>query len=242
MSMAFLFWLSALYTLALFGIQVAEFASAGRFSINAGTANAFYLALLSTYVGSKEIQRWKGDLEDPSAGATGFRLKGEWFVGLWAVSLLAAVLGSEIWPKYLAYPKNLTLIAFEVLGFYIGSSASKWLKQQKEYQAHEELQRQLEAEGVQAESASNAEPRVTPGADQAKVPAAPRVSRKRERYEEQVLGYARSNAGITREQAEKLLNISRAAANRLLASMFERSLLRREGQPGDPTTRYRPTE
>ena len=58
MSIPFLFWLSALYTVALFGVQAAEFATAGRVSISVSTANAFYLALLSAYVGSKEVQRW----------------------------------------------------------------------------------------------------------------------------------------------------------------------------------------
>ena len=134
MSIPFLFWLSALYTVALFGVQAAEFATAGRVSISVSTANAFYLALLSAYVGSKEVQRWAiGFQPDPQTdeGQTPprtFRPRGEWFVGLWAVFLLIAVLGSELWPAKLAYPNGLTLIAFEVLGFYIGSSASRGLR------------------------------------------------------------------------------------------------------------------
>ncbi len=235
MSMTFLFWLSALYTLALFGVQVAEFATAGNFQINVSTANAFYLALLSAYVGGKEVQRWTIGFHPEGSAAVGesqpapFRLKGEWFVGLWAVFLLAAVLGSEIWPARLTYPKGLTLIAFEVLGFYIGSSASRWLSVRVEKKAHQELEEQLEAESPGA--SPGASPKISTGGTRW-------VTRKRDRYEKKILDAAGKSAGLRREDVEKLLQLSRTATLRILGGLMDRGLLMRSGDPGDPATLY----
>ncbi len=236
MSMTFLFWLSALYTLALFGVQVAEFATAAHVQINVSTANAFYLALLSAYVGGKEVHRWTIGFHPEKLAAEGetqpapFRLKGEWFVGLWAVFLLVAVLGSEIWPARLAYPKGLTLIAFEVLGFYIGSSASRWLSVRVEEKAHQELERQLEAKGESAAPPPSSPP--TPSTQHRW------VSRKRERYEKIVLDATGKSAGLRREDVEKLLNLSRTATLRILGSLMDRGLIKRAGDPRDPATLY----
>lgn len=245
MSMTFLFWISAVYTVALFGVQAAEFATAGHFSINVTTANAFYLALLSAYVGGKEINRWTGDSgpedvssDGPQATEHGpRRLRGEWFVGLWALFLLVAVLGSEIWPARFAYPKGLTLIAFEVLGFYIGSSASRWLNVRVEEKAHEELQQDLENE---ASPVSDPPSPIARPASPATAGTNRWVSRKRQRYEKIILEAVAKNGGLRREDMEKLLNLSRAATLRILGGLMDRGLIKRSGDPGAPTTLYQP--
>lgn len=236
MSMVFLFWLSALYTLALFSAQFAEFLTAGRLHVQLATANALYLALLSTYVGGKEIKRWTVGFKPNEQGVSTeqgqrapFRLKGEWFVGLWVLFLLAANLGSEIWPARFAYPKGLTLIAFEVLGFYIGSSASRWLNDRIEERAHVELEQQLEAESGKgnARSASSVSP-VT----------SPRLNRKRLRYEKAILEAVHRKGGLRRQEIEALLGLSRAASLRIIGHLMEKGLLKRTGEPGDPDTLY----
>ncbi len=239
MSMTFLFWLSAIYTMALFAVQVAEFITGGHVQINVSTANAFYLALLSAYVGGKEIKRWtigfkpeEQATESQDGQATPFRLRGEWFVGLWALFLLVANLGSEFWPGRLAYPKGLTLIAFEVLGFYIGSSASRWLNVRVDEKAHQELQTQLESEEKTGTSSPTS---TSPGS------GSRWVSRKRERYEKTILDAVSKKGGLRREHIEALLGLSRAATLRILGGLIDRGALKRTGDLGDPTTLYQPT-
>jgi hypothetical protein len=233
MSMTFLFWLSALYTVALFGAQAAELLTAGHFTLNISTANAFYLALLSAYVGSKEIRRWTGgDVSVAPASPPPFRLSGEWFVGLWAVFLLLATFLSQLWPARFAYPQGLTVIAFEVLGFYAGSSASRWLSEFREQdrQDHAELEKELEAP---------AEVPAAPAAPPGPARAAPaRTQRKRQAYEKKIIEAARQSGGVSREQAEKLLGLSRAAVLRLIGDMVARKILKPTAEVGDPGNRY----
>jgi hypothetical protein len=221
MSLVFMFWLNALYTLVLFGVQVRTLVHPAHPVLQVAVLNAFYLALLSAYVGGKEVVRWK-EGQTPKAGRP-LWLRGEWFVGLWAIFLLAAVLLSQIWPQRFVYPEAATLIAFEILGFYVGSSASAWLHRLQDKGDHGTLEATLEGQPISGKPA----PAVTA-----------RVSRKRQRYEAEVLEMASGPDGVTREQTQKRLSLSRAAAGKLLNDLVDQGKLRRDGDFGDVRTRY----
>ena len=222
MSLTFLFWFALVYTLLLFGVQVHELLTPGQAHWNVSILNAFYLALMSAYVGGKEFKRWKNG--EGAVVARPWWLQGEWMVGLWAGFLPVAVILPQQWPARFGYPEGLTTISFEVLGFYIGSSASTWLSKTKESRTHEELDQALSrVPSVSAEPEQQV----------------PRLVRKRERYEKKIVEAARAKGGVTREEVEKLVNLSRAASLRLLGDMMDKGLITREGDPGARNTLYR---
>lgn len=223
MSLVFLFWLSSVYTLVLLGLQGMTFLHPSHPAYNITTLNGFYLALLASYVGGKEMSRWK-----EGATMTGGRplwLRGEWFVGLWAAFLLVAVVLTQLWPARYVYPEGLTVIAFEVLGFYVGSSASAWLHRVRETRDRSTLEAALENEPD-----AGAEP---------PQPLSPnRLSQKRRRLEERILKAAGVAGGITREDVEKEIGLSRAATGKLLSALVSQGKLIRQGEIGSRETRY----
>jgi hypothetical protein len=234
MSMVFLSWLTGIYTFVLFGVQVAEFWTAGRFHVHTSLPNGLYLMFLSAYVGSKEVQRWKSNDPPRSSGRRAedqrFRIPGEFFVGLWALFLLVAWFFSETRPQDFAYPDGLTTIAFEVLGFYVGSSASKWLSTVRETEAHQEV------EAILSEPA----PGTTPKSAAEAAPRAPHALRKRDRYEQLVLEKAKAQGFVTREDVEGMTGLSRNAAWYLLENLERRRRLKQEGERGSRSARYVP--
>jgi len=228
MNLTFVFWMTALYTLVLFSLQVYELQT-GVLPFNFAAINAVYLALLSTYVGGKEVTRWTrttpAEAGEPEP-AQSWRLPGVWFVGLWAISLPVATLMIQFWPNRFHYPVGLNTIALEVLGFYLSSNVSRWLKVRDD-KAHTGLETELT-------HASN---------DTASAPTEPVrrwVSKKRLRYEEAVLNLAHKNGSISREEVEKVTRLKVSAALALLNGMVDRGLLKRARSTGSTQTRYEP--
>jgi hypothetical protein len=221
--MTFLFWLSALFTLAIFSSMVAEFLTHGRIHLDSTLTNAFYLAMLSAYVGPKEFLRWKREREMEGSS---WRLPGEIFVGLWAVFLLVANYAAQLWPNRLVYPHGLTTVAFEVLGFYLGTSASKWL-QRKDEQAEQEVRVSLEKEEPAAPERTAEEK-----------PISAHGLKKRQAFEEKVLAKAQTQGHVTRDDVEALTGLGPTASWKLLRRLVEQGRLRQEGESGSKSTRY----
>jgi hypothetical protein len=212
----FVFWLLALYTLALFAVQVFEMAT-GRATQDFKTVNAVYLAFLSTYVGGKEVARWRGKreavLEDE-----GPRLSGSWFVGLWAIFLLGATIANQFWPDQVHYPHGLNTITLEVVSFYVGSSVSRWLKGRQEGPENLPASQSVETER----------------------PAAA-LTAHQERQGRIVAAEARRKGSLTRPDVESLTQLERSAALALLTKLVEAGWLRRTGTAGSTETLYEAT-
>lgn len=229
MNLTFIFWLSALYTFALLGLQGFELWT-GKAPFNFAAVNAVYMGLLSAYVGSKEVRRWAGG--EATAVAQGdvvggekrpWRLPGEWFVGLWLVLLLAATFLVQARPERFHYPEGLNTIALEVLGFYLSTNVSRWLKS-RDQKTKESLEKELD------ESPE--------GSGQAPASTTPRISAKRKRFEDLILAQIQKEGGITRESVEQITRLKTSAAAALISSMVTKGLLVRSGQSGDRQTRY----
>jgi hypothetical protein len=191
--------------------------------------NTIYIALLGVYVGSKEVQRWSQ--EEPPAGAdvvsfrsASFRVPGEIFVTLWVVFTVTATLAAGYAAARFVYPPDLTMITYKVLGFYLGSGASKWLKERIDRRGEGENREELEARA----------------ADPSKPPTvlSPRAKRKREMAATNVLTHAVEKGFVTRSDVQKITGLSKGAATRLLNDLVEAERLVRVGEPGDTTVRY----
>jgi len=222
MNLNFIFGVSALYTLVLFGLQVFELLT-GKPVFNFPAINAVYLGLLSVYVGGKEAKRWAGELHAPGAPAVpGWRLPGEWFVGLWAVALPGASLLVQFWPDRFHYPGGINTITVEVLGFYLGSNVSRWLK----------LRGETTRAGLENELQKGAP------SDDAPTGLRKRVARKRIALQDKIVAAARKKGGISREDVEAISGLKRSSSGVLLNQMVAADLLRRAGEPGNPLTRY----
>lgn len=228
MNLTFVFWITAFYTIVLFGLQIYELLT-GRAPFNFAAINAGYLGLMSVYVGGKEVNRWVKPVSptDPTGqtDSTSFRLPGEWFVGGWVTLFLTSSLLVQFWPGRFTYPTGLNTIALEVLGFYLSTSVSRWLRVRDN-----ETQVQLENKLTHASTDSTA----------ASLDVERRITKKRQRYEAKILETVRKKGNITREEVQKLTGLKESAAGRLLAGMVERGLLRRRGAVGSTEARYEP--
>jgi len=226
MNLTFVFWITALYTVVLFGLQIYELLT-GAVLFNFAAVNAAYLALLSAYVGGKEVTRWTQavDAQNPLPDQP-WRLRGEYFVGLWAISLPGVTLMIQFWPNRFHYPAGLNMITLEVLGFYLGSNVSRWLKV-RDQKAQTGLEKELDPSSEDAAQAPTETVKRW-------------ISKKRLRYEESVLALARKQGSITREDVQKLTRLKITATVALLNGMVDRGLLRRAGTSGSTQTHYEP--
>lgn len=228
MNLTFVFWVTSVYTVVLFGLQIHELLT-GQPPFNFSALNAGYLGLMSAYVGGKEITRWSrkslpaGSSSDSiPAPSRSFRLPGEWFVGGWVGLFLTATLLLQFYPDRFTFPAGLNTIALEVLTFYLGTNVSRWLKSRDvETQAH--LEKDLE---------------LTSGASSPLPSMARRVSKKRQRFEEKIIATIRRTGAVTRASVQKLTGLKESAAGALLSSMVSRGLLKRIGEVGSIDVRY----
>ena len=122
-----LFYLSALFTAALIPMQLAESLSKGRYFAHETMTTQAFLLILGFYAADKEAGHWASRLPEKELR----KRKGEWFIAIWAVWTLVMGALPQFDPERFGWaePHNLSLIFKAVMTIFLGSLASKRVRQ-----------------------------------------------------------------------------------------------------------------